>query len=301
MMTLANMGLPLIGLHWGFAIVGFLPVVAIETWVLRRRLGTPVGRGAVATVVANLVTTILGVPIAFVLYGFALTGFEFVLPDVLVRATWFRFFEDALWLGGPDFTKYPAAAAVFLVPCLFLSILVERPIVRAVLRAERGPARRAVRDANLASYALLFAVCIGWFAWSRTVDVGLTFRQARDLVEESYQAGWGGCFPDRETRPGYSEVVARGGWLGPPEPELSLSVADRAAQECIAKDVQRRLEQLSAGPFTLRFPAPVEFAKERDTGWTTVEGEPMREIRLDGRTGGRATAAFLSPGDESEH
>jgi len=300
-MTLANVGLPLLPLHWAFAIVGFVPVVAIETWVLRRRLEATWGRGLVVTITANLVTTILGVPIALLLYLFGLYTVEFVAPDVVPRAGWFRFLEDVAWLYGPDFRKYPVAVAVLLIPSLYVSILVERPIVRAMLRAERSAAKRAVRSANFASYSLLFLVCLGWFVATGGTEVGLTFRQAETLVGQAYQSDWGGCFPDHETRPGYSQVVDRGGFFGPSRLELRLCVTKSIEQECIASDVLRRLEELSAGPFTLLFVAPVEHAKQPDGSWVTTGGEVLHEIRLDGRSDASGAAAFLSPDDESEH
>ncbi len=60
----------MIFVEWPLMFAALLPVIAVEAWILRRRLTLPLGRAVKGSVVANLASTIAGVPIAWaVMFG----------------------------------------------------------------------------------------------------------------------------------------------------------------------------------------------------------------------------------------
>ena len=165
----ADAGLPMLAFVWpgmGFALV---PVIVIETVVMMRLLKTTLGRTAVVMTVANLVTTVVGVPLTWgAMFGLqALLGGGGAGPDigtiagkvfaVTVQAPWLLPYQEQIrWM-------VPAAALFLLVPFFFASWLIEYWVARWTMRdLDRRALRRAVMWANLASYALLALVALGF-------------------------------------------------------------------------------------------------------------------------------------------
>src|SRR5262245_44810039 len=61
----ANAGLPMIGVQMHLMVVALLPVVVIEAAVLRMRLGLPTLRSIVGSLLANAVSTFVGIPLTW--------------------------------------------------------------------------------------------------------------------------------------------------------------------------------------------------------------------------------------------
>jgi len=169
----ANVGLPMLLLVWPAAFVAFLPVVAVEAAVAQRVIEVPWGAAWRLSFRANLVTTLIGVPMTWLLMLFVQflaflvgTGLDiggrwswiaapFVLawlPPGVERATW--------WIG--------MAGAGLSVPLFFVSVWIERRVGRRVLA---DAATKAIRRwswwANGWSYAglVLFWAGLGvkWY------------------------------------------------------------------------------------------------------------------------------------------
>ena len=281
---LANIGIPLIHLHVGFAVLCLAPVVVVEARIYRRRLATGRGRSLAASLLANLATTLVGVPIAWLGAALILGSFGSETGSSSPVLMGLRY---APWLPPLDpardtalYQVYPAAVATLLRPSLCLSILLERPVVRAVLRAERAAAGRAVRSANLVSYALLFALSLAWLAYTQLAPVGLAPADARALRSHVTDKAWTACVaPEVPAR----TRLANRAWFGPPAYALLVhGVTDADQQACLTAAVGAWLTQRGAGPLTLEFHTEVAWVQVDELKRRATSSVLARE-HLDGR------------------
>jgi hypothetical protein len=165
MHLLANMGVPMIAIYWPPAWLAFIPVVAIESWWARRVLGNGWRKAITSTLIANAVSTLVGIPLVWCMwaavqlrfFGNAL-GLENPARHVYavtVQAAWLVPYEQDLWW------MLPAASVVLTAVFFVGSVLVEGFIMK---RMQRGADVRAVRawawKAHLCSYALILAVVV---------------------------------------------------------------------------------------------------------------------------------------------
>lgn len=170
LVLLADAGLPMIAVTLPLMVCALIPVILIEVWVAKPKLKTSFGSSARAIAVANVVSTIVGVPIAWIV----MLGVE-VLEDKLAD----RFPTHAhhaisrmadvmfgsAWIGPPENSHdwiVPVAAMILLVPTFFASWHIEALIVERMIEPTWPVVRKTMFKANLASYALLF---VGGCAW----------------------------------------------------------------------------------------------------------------------------------------
>ncbi len=85
--VLLNVGLPMLAVAWPAYWIALLPVVAIEALIARRLLGLPTLEAFALSGKANVVSTLIGIPIAWValvalemVMGFAVSPFELDAP-----------------------------------------------------------------------------------------------------------------------------------------------------------------------------------------------------------------------------
>ena len=168
----ANAGLPMLFILWPLSLPAFLPVVLVESWVVRRALEVP-WRVAIAQMTkGNLFSTVIGVPLAWV----ASVALEFGLAYVVTYGSKTRSYPPdgigvvgkvvltAPWLGpwreGGNWIV-PLASVVLLIPFFFASYWTEAWLVgRSLCPHSPEQGRRAVWKANLLSYfGLLVASC----------------------------------------------------------------------------------------------------------------------------------------------
>jgi hypothetical protein len=160
----ANTGVPMLFVQLHLLVLALLPVIAVETWVLGRRLGLPFRRALNGATWANLASTFVGFPLAWL----ALLGVQLMagggeaqglstpagrLYAVTLQAPWLIPYEgDLYWM-------IPAASLVLLVPCLPASALLEGWLLRLGW-ADVRPSKvwRAAWLANGLSYTLLLAL-----------------------------------------------------------------------------------------------------------------------------------------------
>jgi len=152
--------------------IAVLPVVLIESAIVHKPMSIPVRRVFLDVGVANVCTTILGVPLAWgVMLGLHMltTGGSALgmdtpakmLAAVTLQAAWLIPYEDHL------FWMIPAAATVLLIPCFWASVIIERwVLVRRWRDHERRAVFSAVFRANVWSYLFLFAAGSLWLVFS---------------------------------------------------------------------------------------------------------------------------------------
>jgi hypothetical protein len=160
-MLLADVGLPMIFVELPFLALALLPVTAVEAVVYRWRLSLSWRRSLWGSLRANLWSTFVGVPLAWLAQvigqlavgGGSAWGLDTPLARlaaVTVQSAWLIPYESELyWM-------LPAAALCLLVPFLIVSVWVERWRLRRYWPSV--PARQllgAVVLANVVSYLLL--------------------------------------------------------------------------------------------------------------------------------------------------
>ena len=95
MAILANIGVPMIFIHWPLMVCALVPVIIVEAWVIRRRLSLSVGEVWVGVGKANLLSTFVGVPLAWL----AMLALEYavLLPVGLAAEKWEWELDGPLW------------------------------------------------------------------------------------------------------------------------------------------------------------------------------------------------------------
>ena len=182
----ADAGVPMIVITLPGMIALLLPVIAVETVVVVRRTSLPGKKTLWATALANLASTIVGVPLTWGVLVVCEMGLWLALGEFAGNRSWdspiFQIFVtifSAPWLGPVEKSGWwavPLAAAVLLIPFFFVSVWVEQKVMEHFLPvtadSEAQPnevsekvLRNAVRDANLVSYGFLFAFATVWLLW----------------------------------------------------------------------------------------------------------------------------------------
>ena len=160
----ADAGVPMLALMWPISWLLLVPIIVVEAAVAHDLLGLASRRALFVSAVANAVSTLLGIPITWLLlvalemlftgggsaYGLHTTTQKIVA--FTVQAPWLIPYEGSLhWL-------VPAAALVLCVPFFFASVYAERFVVRRLASDAAGSA--VVRwswRANLITYGVVIA------------------------------------------------------------------------------------------------------------------------------------------------
>ena len=164
--ALANAGLPMLAVVWPGMGIALLPIIALEAYLLSRPLSLSLRRTVLIAAVANGVSTIVGIPLAWGVMAaiqMFVPGGGGAGPDigtifgklfaVTVQAPWLMPYDSEMqWM-------IPVASVVLLVPFFFASWGIEYLVARVMLRgADQQLLLRAMAKANLVSYALLGVV-----------------------------------------------------------------------------------------------------------------------------------------------
>jgi len=177
---LANMGIPMLFVQWWLMTCALIPVVIIETLVVRRKIAMPLSRTAGGVAAANILSTVIGVPIAWLIALVLGLGVLVPITYGAERLHWqldsplfqmFGFIESAAWIvpSSPAQSAWmiPLAAALLLIPCFFASVIIERWVCRHIWKSiETSAIREVIYCANLYSYAALFVLGCLWSAWN---------------------------------------------------------------------------------------------------------------------------------------
>lgn len=165
----ANMGVPMLALAWPAQWLALIPIVLVECEIVRRRLSLPFRRVLWPISKANLLSTLLGVPVAWLLMLLPLTitglGLSLVPSDVTIPrlAQVLIFPLTAAWIGGSSPWEVYLAFVVLTVPFCLASIYIEARILRRCFPAlDRSTVHAGCVVANIWSYVLLSILAVGF-------------------------------------------------------------------------------------------------------------------------------------------
>ncbi|MDP3540261.1 MAG: hypothetical protein Q8S26_16320 [Azonexus sp.] len=172
----ANAGLPMLAIVLPLSLPAFLPVIAVESWLLGRTTGTGWRAVLGPVVMANILSTLVGVPLAWI----AMVALEFSLAWLSVDVFSLRSYPPSFvgefgrivlaapWLGPISHGAHwilPVATITLLVPFFFASFWSEAwYLVDRFSPMAPRQVRSAIWRANLASYFMLLAACLAWLA-----------------------------------------------------------------------------------------------------------------------------------------
>ena len=148
--------------------IAFVPVVIIETIFAKRLISLPWKVVAKDVSVANVWTTLVGVPIAWMImllveilatrgHAWGMQSPVMMIASVTLQAAWLIPYEEHI------FWMVPAALTFLLVPSFFISVWIERWALRRRWQMlDRTLVGTVVLRANLWSYACLFVLGCVW-------------------------------------------------------------------------------------------------------------------------------------------
>ena len=160
---------------WPLMLCALVPVILLETEVARRRLALPYGKAIAGVARANVVSTAIAVPLAWLIMFVVELCIGFPLLTAAMKWDWpvenslLKYALHALtaaWVSG-SVSGIAFAAAVLLIPTFFIAVFLERRSCRhSWSDLGRADVDRSVWYGNLASYSLLFLAAWAWFAWA---------------------------------------------------------------------------------------------------------------------------------------
>lgn len=164
----ANIGLPMIVVVWPTFWFALIPIVVIESLVMKRILTSTSSRYLLFTATSsNLISTLVGIPLAWLgmlLIQLTVPGGAGTFPDlnpyaqailsVTLQAPWLLpYAHQYFWM-------IPTAFTVLMIPLFFMSYIIEAWVSLKMLTRQSGESseivKRAVWNANLFSYLFLF-------------------------------------------------------------------------------------------------------------------------------------------------
>ncbi|HKO05333.1 MAG TPA: hypothetical protein VJW51_11320 [Candidatus Acidoferrales bacterium] len=174
---IADVGIPTIVFTLPAMVVLLVPIIAVEGLLCRKWLRLSIGEAMKLNAASNLVSTLVGVPLA---WGFML-ALQLGLGAVMFESGLFENWEGPLanviyvlfasaWISPDETWMLPAATLVLLVPFFFASYWVEYQVMKRILDRRKGQPpdftygamRIAVRNANLVTYGAMFAGVAVW-------------------------------------------------------------------------------------------------------------------------------------------
>jgi hypothetical protein len=183
---LADAGIPMIALTLPLMLMLLIPVIVIEGVLCKKWLGLKNWETMKSNAVSNLVSTLIGIPLAWAI----MLGLQFgAMASVDQRshfldsnsplATAVAFFLHSAWIPpaeGSNVWWIPAAILVLLVPFFFASYGIEYFVMAYMIGMPSGGPenlaypriRTAVRNANLVTYGAMFIAASIWlfYLWA---------------------------------------------------------------------------------------------------------------------------------------
>ena len=177
---LADAGVPMIVLTFPAMLMLLIPIIVVEGLLCKKWLGLTTWEAIKTNALSNLASTIIGVPLAWAI----MLGLEFAAFGIVDRSDAIRnwhspianviwFFLSSAWIGPPSAANawlIPSAILALLIPFFLVSYLIEYLVARFMVgMPEAGPprltypnVRKAVRNANLVSYGVMFFATTVW-------------------------------------------------------------------------------------------------------------------------------------------
>lgn len=181
---LADAGIPMIILTWPAMVVLLIPVILIEGLLCKKWLGLKTWQAIKTNAVSNLASTIIGIPVAWAVMLAIEFGTIGLVSESNALQNWHSpianaifFLFSSAWLNpdlGEDAWVIPAATVILLIPFFFASYWIEYFVVRKMVGTPDGEpsnlayarVRRAVRNANLITYGIMFLATSVWLGLS---------------------------------------------------------------------------------------------------------------------------------------
>ncbi|HEY6871258.1 MAG TPA: hypothetical protein VI298_00895 [Geobacteraceae bacterium] len=176
----ANAGLPMLAIAWPAMFVSLIPVIVIEAFYIRRSLQITLKKSFKVMTIANLESTIIGIPLTWIglllvemVFGYSASflGID-KLPakaqDIIMGFA--SVTVASAWIGPSEKNAYwlvPATTTALLVPFFFVTWWYELMSVKRQLKDfEKSDLKNAVLKANLITYGLLAMICTSWLVVS---------------------------------------------------------------------------------------------------------------------------------------
>jgi hypothetical protein len=180
---LADAGIPMIALTFPLMLMLLIPVIVIEGFLCKKWLGLTNREAMKSNAVSNLVSTLVGIPLAWAI----MLGLQFgAMASVDKRSHFWDsnsplvavvgFLLHSAWIPpaeGSNVWWIPAATLVLLVPFFFVSFGIEYLVMAHMIgMPSGGPGnlaypriRTAVRNANLVTYGAMFIAASIWLSY----------------------------------------------------------------------------------------------------------------------------------------
>ncbi len=164
----ANIGLPMLAITLPALIAGLLPIIFIESFVMKKILARSFKDVFRVVFLGNIISTFVGIPITWGLLAFFQmttgAGRAFglkTLADKFLAVTWqapwlIPYADQAHWM-------IPASVIFLLIPFFFASWFIEYMIAKNMLKdLSKKIVNRAIFKVNIVSYALMEILACLW-------------------------------------------------------------------------------------------------------------------------------------------
>lgn len=165
--ALANAGVPMLFVTLPAMLTALIPVITIEAYVLRKRLSLSLVKSTVSSAIANVLSTLVGIPLAWIALvavqmttAFAVRvvsdGEGIALPEAFQRILFVIWQSPWLMPSESDYSwLIPTAMLVFLIPCFVVSWKSECLVIRMLNKQiDTQEVKSTSFEANLISYSL---------------------------------------------------------------------------------------------------------------------------------------------------
>jgi hypothetical protein len=171
-LAFANAGIPMLALAWPAQWLGFIPIVFLEAYLAHRWLAIPMAEALKVTALANALSTVFGVPIAWacmlILEMVVGLGMSSLININTEPFSYLLFPFMVAWIATENVWVVYLAFVILAVPFCYASIVIERYVAARRLPAVPTANTNAwALKANVASYTLLIvtsAIYPLWFA-----------------------------------------------------------------------------------------------------------------------------------------
>lgn len=154
-----------------FPAMGILlvPIIVIEAWIGVHRISLRWGESFRVSIAANLVSTLIGIPITHFVLGVATYYLYGAMPPSgLLHLISMYMLQPFLLFPSWTSWSYPLIFIGWLIPMFFVTVWVEQHIARLLLRAKvnsKTIAKRWSLSANIASYSFITILLSVWFVF----------------------------------------------------------------------------------------------------------------------------------------
>lgn len=163
----ANAGVPMLALAWPAQWLALIPIVLLECAVSSQSIQVPFRQLIWPVGKANLVSTLVGIPLAWAVMLIPLFGVGLglsLMPESAEMPTYLEYVLlplTAAWVGGESIWQIYFAFVILTVPFCVISIFIEERILRRSFPKQDHAAIHAFTvRANVWSYVLLSALAL---------------------------------------------------------------------------------------------------------------------------------------------